>query len=151
MYSIKDIQHFLLDKEILWNGKSKPLLYPNISEAEIKFFDKVGLWTVLMEIDELTFKIYTEKCSINYQDTNFEKKLWKDFSIDWIQYKLHKYPEGSALLRKLIANKKKQIHQNTKKELEPIKDQIKKIKEQEKEEISYWNDIDSIIKTTNEN
>ena len=94
IYSVKDIQHFLYEQGILWNGVNKnEQAFDNMILADIKFFDEKGYHDVevYLDVDELTFNIYIEDCDISYQETTFSKSLIKDFSFDWTKTLLQKY------------------------------------------------------------
>lgn len=144
VYETNDIQYFLYEHGVLWNGVNKcENSFDDMIFADVKFFDKNGYKDaeIYLNIDELTFEIFTEDCQINYQDTRYSKSLIKDYSFEWIESLLEKHPENAPYILTAVEEKMRKIHEKAEKEIEPLQAKINKIKENEQSELDIWRKV----------
>lgn len=147
-YSLEDIKLFLCGHEVIMydkdtdkNGSS----YTNRIKANVLFVGKKEWEDVILKVDELNFQIFKEDCEICYQDTTFSTKLLKDLSKEWIAFLVQKYPESSSLMKRIIASKMKELHENTEDAIKPLQKKINKIKQDEQAEMDHLRNLDVLV------
>ena len=148
IYTIKDIQHFLYENGILWNGVNKnEQAFDNMILADVKFFDEKGYQDaeVYLDIDELTLNIYIEDCDISYQETTFSKSLIKDLSFDWTKTLLQKYPTIASDLKNIVESRMKKIHEYAECKIKPLQEKIEIIKKEEETVLKPLRDMRRLI------
>lgn len=141
-YSSLDIQHFLLDHGILWNGFGKLKICDNKIIAKIKPIKEDREYELIIKVNEVDFKIYREECTIYYEETFCSELLYRDYSLDWVQYLAKKYPEKKSLIKQIIVNRKQNVKDAIKTEIKPLQDKIDQLKDKEKFEIDNLKHIE---------
>ena len=147
-YSKKDIQKFLIDNNILWNGVVKDKNSVNNSFcANVKIFNETGfeIVEIYLNVDELTFEIYVEDCNICYQETSFSRSLFKDYSFEWTKMLIEKYPEIYEELRGKIESIITRIHKETENKINRLQLQISQVKEEENESVEIFKNVLNLI------
>lgn len=145
-YTTEDVQKFLFDRKILWNGVRKnenEKDWNNDIKADVQYFDDNGYTPaeVVLVIDELTFKILAEDMEIDYEETRPYRTLIADYSYEWISELLKKSPEDAPMLRLVVESKMKFINQQAEKEIAPLKAKIDAIKAREEAELEEWRKV----------
>lgn len=145
-YTREDVQKFLFDRKILWNGVRKnenEKAWNNDIKADVQYFDDNGYTPaeVVLVIDQLTFKIMAEEMEIDYEETTPYRTLIADYSYEWISELLKKSPEDAPMLRLVVENKMKQINERAEREIAPLKAKIDKIKQEEEAELEEWRKV----------
>ncbi len=145
-YTREDVQKFLFDRKILWNGVRKnenEKAWNNDIKADVQYFDENGYTPaeVVLVIDQLTFKIIAEEMEIDYEETTPYRTLIADYSFEWISELLKKSPEDAPMLRLVVENKMKQINEQAEREIAPLKVKIDKIKEKEEADLEEWRKV----------
>lgn len=145
-YTREDVQKFLFDRKILWNGVRKnenEKAWNSDIKADVQYFDDNGYTPaeVVLVIDQLTFKIMAEEMEIDYEETTPYRTLIADYSYEWISELLKKSPEDAPMLRLVVENKMKQINERAEREIAPLKAKIDKIKQEEEAELEEWRKV----------
>ena len=152
LYNINDIQNFLYQHGVLWNGatfETSPHL--SMIPAKLRLIDKNGEYEMFLQINYPGFKIYVEECNICYQETTYSYKEYKNLSTDWMKYLLNKYPNSADIIKNSIDNQKTKIMTNAAKEMLPLQKKINDIKKSAKEEIKYWDNLEKLLNLSSAN
>lgn len=150
-YKIKDIQLFLYERGILWNGIDKmEQSHNDMILADVKLFDKKGYKDVevYLEISELDFNIFVENCSTDDYEASFSKSLLKDYTFDWIKTLIEKYPEQTPTINALVESRMKKIHNYYEPQISELQQRINEIREEQTADLSTYKEIRKLIKST---
>ncbi len=149
IYTIKDIQKFLYEQGIFWDGINKnENSNDNIILADVVLFSEKGVSNkveVYFHINGFTFEVFTEDCSIVYQDTTYTKTLLKNLSLDWTKSLLKKYPSIAQNLKTEVENQMNIIHRYTESEIKPLQNKIDRLKEKESLDLAPLKEIREVI------
>jgi len=143
IYTVKDIQHFLYEHGISWDGvKKNEQAFDDMVLADVKIFNRKGDQDVevYLDIDELTFKIFIE-----VYDKVYYKSLIKDFSFDWAKKLLKKNPTCVFDLKNIIEKKMKIIQDSAESIIQPMQEKIKEIKKQAELDLKPLKNIEKLI------
>lgn len=151
-WTIKDIQKFLLSKQIFWDGRvygrngfeeaSEKSFQPHYGEVDCKMTflneEKTVERDVVLDVND--YKLEIRKDSKHYK-VPFSKTLY-DFSMDWCKYRLGNIEFAKALVEE-GKNNVNFWRNNGQEEIKKHKEAISKIEEENAKEISYWSDLTS--------
>ncbi len=143
---IKDIQSFLMTKGILWNGVDRN----NTNEyilADVRMLRRGDFVDaeIYLKVDDITFN-----CMITYPINKFtDKTITKDFSIDWIKYRLAQYPGDAPLIKSAIEEKMKAVQEKSETEIQELKNKIKNIKLDEEKHTKHLRRLINIVDANN--
>lgn len=148
-YRPKDIEYFLFDHDVLWKGGQDNKHYIdsglNFKTIVVNLIEGKHWQEVIFQVDELNFQIFKEESETCYQDTTYSKKLLLDLSSEWIKYLVQKFPEASSLIKRIIASKMKELHENTEDAIKPLQKKINKIKQDEQAEMDHLRNLDVLV------
>ena len=148
-FSIKDVQKFLYEHGILWDGTNKnENSIDDLILADVVLFREKGISNkteVLLSINGFSFKIFTEECSMAYQETQYTRNLYCDLSLDWTKNLLEKDPSIAQSLKTEVEYQMNEIHKNTANEIKPLQNKIDRLKEKEASDLAPLNEIREAI------
>lgn len=148
-FSIKDVQKFLYEHGILWDGTNKnEKSIDDLLLVDVVLFGEKGISDkkeVLLNIKGCTFEIFTEDCSIVYQETHYTRNLYQDLSLDWTKNLLEKDPSIAQSLKTEVEYQMNEIHMNTANEIKPLQNKIDRLKEKEASDLAPLNEIREAI------
>lgn len=147
IYKTKDIQDFLCSRGVFWNGISKNKQHDNdmvLADALISNTNGYINTEIYLQVSNANFKVFIEDCSICYEETTFYKKLFKDFTYDWINNLIKKYPEKAPAIKEFIDSKMQEEHSYYEKQITPLQHQINQIKEKQNASLNEWKKLKNL-------
>lgn len=97
MYDDKDIQSFLLTKNIVWDGNITKRI-GRVIEAEVFIKEINNKKDVILEVSPCIFAIDEKVYECYYDDTDISIYEYANFSDDWIRFLIKKDPENGLII-----------------------------------------------------
>lgn len=126
LYDLKDIQQFLLKKDILWGGDCKKIsensYYDEIT-ADVLFATDRNPKEISIEVSPISFVISEELSEICYEDYETSLNEIADYSQEWITCLISKSPENAKAIKAIAESKISKLNSKHERELSGIEAQ----------------------------
>ena len=140
-YKIEDVQNFLRNRGIVWNGENlRASDYVILADVKLIEEDKDIDAQIRITINETTFD-YT----ITYLNGK-RKLIYKDCSLDWLKARLEQYPNNAHTIYSVVTDEIETIQNNAEKEIEKLQQQINEIKAKAIAQVDHLSQFKNLAK-----